>query len=108
MKFSLCLALFIGLILPLSVFADADTVQKDGSESTRQPVPSTTGDVEGSAYLHDTNTPLTAAEVHFIEIDVSTKTDASGNFQFIGIAPGPYTLSIQLYIQCPRHWQLRK
>ena len=94
MKFSLYLALFIGLMLPLSVFAEADTVQQDRSESTRQPVSQTTGDVEGTVYLHDTDTPLTAVEVRCIEIDPSTRTDASGNFQFTAIAPGTYTLSI--------------
>ena len=94
MKFSLYSALFIGLMLPFSVFAETNTAQEDTRESPRQPVSPATGDVEGTVYLQDTNTPLVAAEVHFIEIDVSTKTDASGNFQFIGIAPGPYTLSI--------------
>ena len=94
MKFSLYSALFIGLMLPLSVFADTDTVQEDKSEGTRQPVSPTTGDVEGTVYLHDTDTPLTAVEVRCIEIDVSTRTDASGNFQFTHITPGTYTLSI--------------
>ena len=77
-----------------SVFAETNTAQEGTPESTGQPVSPTTGDVEGTVYLQDTDTPLVAAKVHFVEIDVSTKTDASGNFQFIGIAPGPYTLSI--------------
>ena len=52
------------------------------------------GDIDGYIYSHTTGDPLVGAEVQFVEIDVSGKTDASGNFQFIGIAPGPYTLSI--------------
>ena len=94
MKFSLYFALFIGLMLPFSVFSDADTAQEDKPESIRQPILLTAGDVEGTVYAHDTDTPLVAAEVHCIEIGVSTKTDASGNFQFTNIAPGTYTLSI--------------
>jgi len=80
--------------MPFSVFAETNTAQEDTPESIRQPVSPATGDIEGTVYLQDTDMPLVAAEVHFVEIDVSTKTDASGNFQFIGIVPGPYTLSI--------------
>ena len=94
MKFCLYLALFIGGMMPFSVFGETDTAQEDTPESIRQPVPPTTGDVEGTVYSQETDTPLAAVEVRFVEIDVSTSTDASGNFQFTGIAPGTYTLSI--------------
>ena len=52
------------------------------------------GDIDGYVYSQTTGQPLTEAEVRLVEIDISAKTDASGNFQFIGIAPGVYTLSI--------------
>ena len=52
------------------------------------------GDIDGYVYSQTTGKPLAAAEVRFIEIDVSGRTDASGNFRFIAIAPGTYTLSI--------------
>ena len=52
------------------------------------------GDIDGHVYSPTTGKPVAAAEVRFVEIDVSGKTDASGNFQFTGIAPGTYTLSI--------------
>ncbi len=52
------------------------------------------GDISGQIYSQTTRNPLADAEVRFVEIDISGKTDASGNFQFIGIAPGTYTLSI--------------
>ena len=94
MKFCLCLVLSIGIMMLSSVFAETNPAQEDTPKNTGQPVSPTTGDVEGTVYLQDTDTPLVAAEVHFVEIDVSTKTDTSGNFQFIGIAPGTYTLSI--------------
>ena len=94
MKFCLYLVLFIGIMMPFSVFADANTAKADKSESTRQPVSPIAGDIEGTIYSEETDTPLVAAQVHCVEIDVSTRTDASGNFQFIGIAPGTYTLSI--------------
>ena len=94
MKFCLYLVLFIGIMMPFSVFAEANTAKADKSGSTQQPVSPSTGDIEGTVYSEDTDTPLVAAEVHCIEIDVSTRTDASGNFQFIGIAPGTYILSI--------------
>ena len=77
-----------------SVFAETRTAQEGTPEITRQSIAPTTGDVEGIVYSQGTDTPLVAAEVHFIELGMSTKTDASGNFQFIGIAPGTYTLSI--------------
>ena len=78
-----------------SMFAETNPAQEDTPDSTGQLVSPTTGDVEGTVYLQGTNTPLAATEVHFTEIDVSTQTDASGNFQFIGIAPGSYTLLIK-------------
>ena len=52
------------------------------------------GDIDGYVYSQITRQPLTEAEVRLVEIDISAKTDASGNFQFIDIAPGVYTLSI--------------
>ena len=52
------------------------------------------GDIDGSVYDQTTGQPLAEAEVRFVEIDVSGKTDASGNFQFVGIAVGTHTLSI--------------
>ena len=94
MKSCLFFVLFIGIMTLSSVFAETHTAQEGTPESTQQPISPTTGDVEGTVYSQDTDTPLVAAEVHFIEIGVSTKTDASGNFRFIGIAPGTYTLSI--------------
>lgn len=52
------------------------------------------GDIRGEIYSQTTGKPLADAQVRFVEIDISGKTDASGNFRFIGIAPGTYTLSI--------------
>ena len=52
------------------------------------------GDIDGYVYSQTTGKPLDGAEVQFVEIDISGKTDASGNFQFTGITPGTYTLSI--------------
>ena len=52
------------------------------------------GDIDGYVYSQITGKPLAEAEVRFIEIDVSGRTDASGNFRFVTIAPGTYTLSI--------------
>ena len=52
------------------------------------------GDIDGYVYSQMTRQPLTEAGVRLVEIDISVKTDASGNFQFIGITPGVYTLSI--------------
>ena len=76
------------------VSAETDPAQENTSESTRQSVSSTTGNIAGTVYSQDTDTPLVAAEVRCVEIDVSTRTATSGNFQFIGIAPGTYTLLI--------------
>ena len=52
------------------------------------------GDIDGFVYSQTTGKPLAEAEVRFIEIDVSGRTDADGNFRFIAIVPGTYTLSI--------------
>ena len=94
MKFCLCLVLSIGIVVSFSVFAETNTTEKDTSESIRQPFSLATGDVEGTVYAQDTDTLLAAAEVSFVEINVSTSTDTSGNFRFIGIGPGTYTLSV--------------
>ena len=52
------------------------------------------GDIDGYVYSQITRKPLAEAEVRFIEIDVSGRTDTSGNFRFIAIVTGTYTLSI--------------
>ena len=52
------------------------------------------GDIDGYVYEQTTGQPLAEAEIRFVEINVSGKTDASGNFQFVGIAVGTHTLSI--------------
>ena len=52
------------------------------------------GDIDGYVYSQTTGKPLAEAEVRFREIDVLERTDASGNFRFITMAPGTYTLSI--------------
>ena len=52
------------------------------------------GDINGYVYSQTTGKPLTGAVVRFLETDRLGQTDASGNFQFIGIAPGTYTLLI--------------
>ena len=94
MKFCLYSVLFIGIMMPFFVFAEANTTEENTPENTRQSVSLTPGDIEGTVYSQDTDTPLAAAKVRCVEINVSTKTDASGNFQFTGITPGIYTLSI--------------
>ncbi|RKU06924.1 hypothetical protein C6503_25015, partial [Candidatus Poribacteria bacterium] len=53
------------------------------------------GDIDGYVYDQTMGQPLAGAEVGFVEINVSGKTDASGNFQFVGIAAGTHTLSIR-------------
>ncbi len=52
------------------------------------------GDIDGYVYDQTTGKPLAEAESLLVEINVSRKTDASGNFQFTDIAPDTYTLSI--------------
>ena len=52
------------------------------------------GDIKGYVYSQTTRAPLAEAEIRFVEIDVSGRTDVSGNFQLAGIVPGTYTLSI--------------
>ena len=52
------------------------------------------GDIDGYVHSQTTGKPIAEADVRIVEIDVSEKTDALGNFQFIGITPGTYTLSI--------------
>ena len=52
------------------------------------------GDIDGYVYDQTMGQPLAEAEIRFVETNVSIKTDASGNFQFVGIAAGTHTLSI--------------
>ncbi len=98
MKSCLYAILFVMLIVPLSVFAETDTTEKDKIPKTKrsiwQRIFPRTGDIEGTVYQHDTDTPLIEAEVYIIETDQRQKTGKEGTFRFIEIPVGKYTLSI--------------
>ncbi len=98
MLFRLCLILFVVVMLPLSVFAESDDSEKDKRPETKrsiwQRVFPRTGDIEGTVFQPDTDTPLFAAEVHIVETDQSEKTGEDGTFRFTDIPVGKYTLSI--------------
>ena len=98
MKFRACLILFVVVMIPLSVFAETDNTEKDKSPKTKrsiwQRIFPRTGDIEGTVYQYDTDTPLIEAEVYIIETDQRQKTGKDGTFRFIEIPVGKYTLSI--------------
>ena len=86
------------LIVPLCVFAETDTTEKDTNPKTKrsiwQRILPRTGDIEGTVYQHDTDLPLIGAEVRIVETDQSEKTGEDGTFRFTEIPVGKYTLSI--------------
>ena len=93
----LCLLLFVGFLAPLAVFSETgkpEDSHPNTTKSTATPTSAETGDIDGHVYSQITDEPLANADVRIIEIDVSQKTDPSGNFQFIEIAPGTYTVSV--------------
>ena len=98
MIFRLCPILFVVLMIPLSVFAETDDTEKDKSPKTKrsiwQRILPRTGDIEGTVYQHNTDTPLVEAEVRIVETDQTQKTGLDGTFQFTDIPVGTYTLSI--------------
>ena len=98
MKFRLYPVLFIVLMMPFSVSAETESPKEGEPRKTKrsiwQRVFPRTGDIEGTVYQHDTDTPLVEAEVRIVETNQSQKTDEDGTFRFIEIPVGRYTLSI--------------
>ena len=98
MKFRLYPILFIVLMMPFSVSAETESPKEGEPRKTKrsiwQRVFPRTGDIEGTVYQHDTDTPLVEAEVRIVETNQSQKTDEDGTFRFIEIPVGRYTLSI--------------
>ena len=93
MKFCLHSVLFVMLMLPFSVFAETDNSPKTESSFWQRFFPRT-GDIEGTVFQPDTDTPLVGAEVRIVETDQSEKTSEDGTFRFTEIPIGKYTLSI--------------
>ncbi len=98
MKFRVCLILFVVFMIPLFVFAELDDTQEDKRPKTDrslwQRILPRTGDIEGTVFQSDTDTPLVGAEVRIVETDQSEKTGEDGTFRFTEIPVGKYTLSI--------------
>ncbi|MYA72422.1 TonB-dependent receptor plug domain-containing protein [Candidatus Poribacteria bacterium] len=98
MIFRLCPILFVVLMIPLSVFAESDDTEEDKRPKTPkslwQRILPRTGDIEGTVFQPDTDTPLFEAEVRIIETDQHQKTGKDGTFRFTEIPVGQYTLSI--------------
>ena len=55
---------------------------------------SQTGTIEGTVYDGSTNAPVIGAEVHILGTDERQTTDTEGQFWFIEVTPGTYTVSI--------------
>ena len=98
MIFRLCLILFVVLMTPFISQAETDDTEKDKSPKTKrsiwQRILPRTGDIEGTVYQHDTDTPLVEAEVRIVEAEQHQKTGKDGTFLFTEIPVGTYTLSI--------------
>lgn len=98
MIFRLCLILFVVLMIPFSVFAESENTEEDTRPKTQkslwQRILPRTGDIEGTVFQPDTDTPLVEAEVHIVETDQHQKTGEDGTFRFTEIPVGKYTLSI--------------
>ena len=93
MKFRVCFVLFVVLTLPFLVSAQKDENPKT-KRSIWQRILPRTGDIEGTVYQQDTDTPLVDAEIRIVETDQSEKTGEDGTFRFTEIPVGTYTLSI--------------
>ena len=78
MKFHLYSVLYVVFTIPFSVFAETDNSKEDKTPKTKrsvwQRVFPRTGDIEGTVYQHETDTPLVGAEVHLLETDQYQKT----------------------------------
>ena len=77
MIFRLCLILFALLMTPFISQAETDDTEKDKSPKTKrsiwQRILPRTGDIEGTVYQHDTDTPLVEAEIRIVETDQHPK-----------------------------------
>jgi len=85
-------------MIPFSVFAESENTEEDTRPKTQkslwQRILPRTGDIEGTVFQPDTDTPLVEAEVHIVETDQHQKTGEDGTFRFTEIPVGKYTLSI--------------
>ncbi len=59
-----------------------------------QTAPLATGTVRGNVSQHETGSMLHGAVVTLMELGVHTNTDASGNFEFVRVPAGNYTLRV--------------
>ena len=98
MKFCLYPVLFVVLMMPFSISSETDNAKEDETRKTErsiwQRIFPRTGDMEGTIYQHDTDTPLVEAEVRIVETDQYQNTGKDGTFRFTEIPIGVYTLSI--------------
>ena len=98
MKSCLYPVLFVVLMMPFSISSETDNAKEDETRKTErsiwQRVFPRTGDMEGTIYQHDTDTPLVEAEVRIVETDQYQNTGKDGTFRFTEIPIGVYTLSI--------------
>ena len=76
------------LMMPFSVSAETDNSPKTESSFWQRFFPRT-GDIEGTIFQHDTDTPLFEAEVRIVETDQHQKTGKDGTFSFIEIPVVP-------------------
>ena len=79
MKLCLYPVLFVAFMMPLSVSAETDNSPKTKRNFWQRIFPRT-GDIEGTVFQHDTDTPLFEAEVRIVETDQHQKTGKDGTF----------------------------
>ena len=98
MRFCLYSVLCVMLMMQFSISAETDSPKEDKTPKTKrsiwQRILPRTGDIEGTVYQQDTDTPLVEAEVRIVETNQYQKTDKDGTFRFIEIPVGTYTLAI--------------
>lgn len=52
------------------------------------------GTIDGKVLDRNTNDPIKDVEIRIIELEKTVKTDINGNFSFLDIVPGQYTLKV--------------
>lgn len=87
-------AILLGLLLATSLLAGCSGSDGGDATTTKPPISKDKGAIDG-LLIDDIYRPIAGAKVLLLPIGLTTTTDNSGQFRFIELAPGAYTLKVE-------------
>lgn len=84
--------------------AEQTTTVEHKTETHEQTKPErpATGTIEGTVTDSNSGAPVSYAQVTIVETNAVAQTDAQGNYKFVGVASGNYTIRVQARGNNPR------